>query len=167
MLYRVYQFDWGKNLAWSAFAIAAFGAAVGVSYLVEPVSLAPAPLLGLLVLALARVRGPIAWFFSSRVMIFLGEASYTLYMTHEVVRMYMFKVLGPNRFEHASLATRLGVIAIWITVIFGVMAFTFFLVETPAREVMRKIVGRRRKPVEQDPTSVHVPAEPAIAAPAV
>ncbi len=157
MLYRVYQFKWCENVAWSAVAIVAFGAAVAMTFFVEVPSLAPAPLLGLLVLALARVRGPIAWFFGSRVMIFLGEASYALYMTHEVTRMFMFKFLKPDKFAHAGMGTRVGVICVWFAVVFAIAIGTYLFVETPAREVMRKIVGRRRKPVEQVPTAVPLP----------
>ncbi len=157
MLYRVYQFKWCENVRWSVVAVVVFAATFAMTFYVPQLSLAPAPALGLLVLALARAKGPIASFFGSRPMVFLGEASYALYMTHEVTRMFMFKFLKPDKFEHASTVMRLGVTAAWFAIIFAVAIGTYLFVETPAREVMRKIVGRRRKPVEQNPTSIRVP----------
>lgn len=151
LLYRVYTRVSHNPLAWE---LVAWGmvAALLAYVLTWPAhlypSLAPAPLLAVLILALASAGGPISKGLSRPTMIFWGEVSYALYMTHDLVRMALNKLLNTGRFVDSSLSVRLAVLLVYAACIAAMAVLMYFIVERPARRWMRSVIGRG-KPVDE------------------
>lgn len=158
LLYRIYRSGWAERLAWHWVSAALVGGVVAFVWICPPaqgLSLYPAPLLAVLVLALARSRGGVSRLLSSRTMVFWGEASYALYMTHDIVRMVLGKLLPAAKFIDRSLAVRGGVTLAYAIAIAASAVATYLIVEKPARAWMRSLV---RSPRAKQPLSVEVPA---------
>ena len=94
-LYRLYANRWASHLPWSAIVTATVimaGAVILVLYwfgMWEARAIFSRSLMVFLVFALAYAREGLARLLSLPIMIFCGEASYSLYMTHDLVRMAM------------------------------------------------------------------------------
>lgn len=106
---------------------------------------AVAPALAFIVWATARGRGPMANWLASRTMVFWGQASYSVYMTHAIVIIILNKAINPEHWLHSPLAVRSGVVAVYILVIAATAAGSFLLVEKPSREWLRARLPSKRK----------------------
>jgi peptidoglycan/LPS O-acetylase OafA/YrhL len=151
LLYRIYRTGFGARWNWSWITVGLIAAVVATQALVPPQpirgSLYPAPLLALLILALARSTGRLTGFLGSRQMVFWGEASYALYMTHDVVRLALTKLLPVEKFAARGTVMAIAFIAIYAATIFGMAVGTYLLVERPARARMRSLIDpRHRRP---------------------
>lgn len=74
--------------------------------------------------------------------IILGEVSYSLYMTHAVVQKVLHATLPTERFEGASLLLRSIVLFVSLFSIAGAAIATYYLVERPGREALRRFALR-------------------------
>ena len=99
-----------------------------------------------LVLFLSRARGPFAAVLAWAPLVLLGEASYSLYMTHGVVDLVGQFALPMEDFAGSGLAVRTVVLLAYVVAIAGATAFMFVVVERPARRWLRNRL-RRRGPV--------------------
>jgi peptidoglycan/LPS O-acetylase OafA/YrhL len=108
------------------------------------------PLFGVLIFALAMSSGSLRRVMSAPVAVFMGEASYALYMTHFVVNIAGAKVLPLESFVGASAVVKMLVIVAYAVAVLGAAIATYLLVERPARRVLRALVLRRRSasPIE-------------------
>ncbi len=103
-----------------------------------------------LVLCLARARGPFAAALGSGWIVVLGEASYSLYMTHGIVDLAGQLSLPMADFASASLTVRAVVLLAYGAALGATTAFAYVMVEKPARRWLRaralggQPVGRRR-----------------------
>ena len=91
--------------------------------------------------ALARL-GPgchRAWL--TRPVVFLGEVSYSLYLSHTLAQKVLAKLLPATRFEAASPALKLAVVATYLAAIALACLGTYYVVERPSRRVLRKAAG--------------------------
>jgi peptidoglycan/LPS O-acetylase OafA/YrhL len=82
----------------------------------------------------------------SRPLLFLGEASYSLYMTHGLVLIFGEKLLPTARYAGAGLAMRLAVVAAYAGMFAAATLLTYFLVEDPARKHLWGLLARRGRP---------------------
>jgi peptidoglycan/LPS O-acetylase OafA/YrhL len=122
------------------------GLAIGLAILMlvypNPFGNALRPMLvacfGLVILALSYPHGTLSGFLSARVLLYLGEISYSLYLTHQIVQRILKVVLHPDRFAGLSATTRLIFFLIYITAIIGAAVALFHLVEEPCRSYLRK-----------------------------
>lgn len=155
LLYRFYQVTPWRPWVWQVIAylcVAGIAAYFAIWPATEFGSLAPAPLCAILVLALARANGPLAAGLASPFMLFWGEASYALYMTHDIWRLILNKLLPADRFADDALLIRLGVFFVYGVFIFGTAALTYLLLERPARRWMRHLLDRPSGPTQPKPT---------------
>jgi peptidoglycan/LPS O-acetylase OafA/YrhL len=91
---------------------------------------------GLLVLQLGTGRGP--WLFTNRVMLWMGERSYSFYLAHIWVLYEIDHALGGGE----SVATRLAIMAaIALPVTTAIAALSYKYVERPFLERKRKVVA--------------------------
>jgi peptidoglycan/LPS O-acetylase OafA/YrhL len=146
-LYRLYQNNFAHHLNWSGIALGLMVTIVALVYLMhnhDPV----APLVVLFVFALSRAQTGIAWVLSLPLSVFIGEVSYSLYMTHDVVRMALKKLIPVEPLIERHWSVRFGVMALYIVTILLVAIGTHWLVEIRGRRALRRMVNR------------HFPAEP-------
>lgn len=101
-----------------------------------------APLFGLLILAIAKAdRGPISMLLSLRAIVWGGEVSYCLYMTHGVVQPVINHLISPARIASHGIAERV-LLGVMIAVVIVVAAVaTYYVVEVPARKRMRQLAA--------------------------
>ncbi|WP_344681258.1 acyltransferase [Saccharopolyspora taberi] len=97
-----------------------------------------APALALVIWGIARTRGPLARLLSSRSMVFGGEASYALYMTHVVVITALSHLLPTADYTHEQLFIRIAVTGVYVASIAVVALLTYKYVERPARRWIRR-----------------------------
>jgi peptidoglycan/LPS O-acetylase OafA/YrhL len=82
----------------------------------------------------------------SKPLLFLGEVSYSLYMTHGLVLMLLQKLLPSARYVGAGLGVRLAVVVAYAAMFAAATLVTYYLVENPARKHLWKLLaGRRRR----------------------
>lgn len=90
------------------------------------------------VVVFARGSGPISRLLSAPLMVLLGEASFALYMTHQLFLRYLLLIFGeslPLKLIALLLATPVAVL-------------TFMLFERPGQKwVLRRLLGRKQSPV--------------------
>ena len=92
----------------------------------------------ILVFGLARSQGFIAAALGSRVLVYAGEVSFSLYMIHGILQK-IFKVALPvTQFAHSSQAIRLGILLVYITCLGVSSVLTYTYIEKPARQKVRR-----------------------------
>jgi peptidoglycan/LPS O-acetylase OafA/YrhL len=72
--------------------------------------------------------------------VFLGEVSYSLYMTHTLAQKFVYKLLPSSRFTDADIPTRLAVLATYSVLIAVSCLLTYFAIEKPCRVLLRRQV---------------------------
>jgi peptidoglycan/LPS O-acetylase OafA/YrhL len=86
----------------------------------------------LAILALSESSGTFGRLIGSRIALYWGRVSYSLYMTHNVT-LWILKALSPVRQEGAGILQ----FSIYIASISAVAIFTYHFVEEPCRKWMR------------------------------
>jgi peptidoglycan/LPS O-acetylase OafA/YrhL len=79
---------------------------------------------------------------AARPAIYLGEVSYSLYMTHTIAQKVVYRLLPASRFEAAELLTKLGVLAVYALTITFLCLGTYYCVEWPCRIFFKKLTRR-------------------------
>lgn len=98
----------------------------------------------ILIFALARLKDTCHSIWSIWPAVYLGEVSYSLYMTHTLAQKVVYKLLPAARFEDSGTATQIGVlVAYGLLVAFGCLA-SYYLVELPSRRLMKRWVTPTR-----------------------
>lgn len=110
------------------------------------------PLFALLIYGLAKQRGIFAWILGTPVFVFLGEISYSLYLTHSTV---WFTVEGFNRqhsfLRQGSMLNFLFCLALSL----GLAAALYKGIEQPYRRVLRCRFGNRVAAPSSDVVAVY------------
>jgi peptidoglycan/LPS O-acetylase OafA/YrhL len=91
-----------------------------------------------LILALSAAQGPIAALLASKVFVYLGEISYSLYLSHGIVQRVLKVVLPFDRFDASGWLIRIGVAAVYWIIILASAAALYHLVEKPGRDWCRR-----------------------------
>ncbi len=120
-----------------------------------------APLFAALTLGAAYSRGSLCRVLSTRAMLVGGALSYSLYVTHGVVILFMVKVLDPAAFVAAGVGTKVAVAAVWLAAVAIGAVLGYRLVELPARAALRRWAGHRLapdSPVQDSPRGDRRPA---------
>ena len=102
------------------------------------------PFLGLIVLACAASTGPVARFLGQRFVEWGGRISYSVYVTHFLVLIFMYNVLVSAGTADQALPVKIVLLAVVIAVVIGVGALSYYVVEEPARKYFRRREKRRR-----------------------
>lgn len=133
-----YGWDWAAGLSLIALVIALGFTNGGEGAL----PLATLPIIALIVLACAGATGPIGRVLGSRIMLWGGRVSYSVYMTHFIVLMVLGEILPPERFSGTGFLARAGVMICYYAVAIIVGASCYYAVEEPARKVIRNALAR-------------------------
>lgn len=94
-----------------------------------------------LILALVRVGPRASRLWTGRPALFLGEVSYSLYMTHTLAQKVLYRLLPAQRFESADGFTRAGVLVGYAALIAACCLLTYYLVERPCRRQFKKFAA--------------------------
>ncbi len=94
-------------------------------------------LIALFVLASGLAAGPLRRFLSSRVMVFLGKISYSLYLVHFAYIVVLLRALDLLGLDDATVPEALAVMAVSIVICCALAAAGFFAVERPARNYLK------------------------------
>ncbi|MGL6241562.1 acyltransferase family protein [Pseudomonas sp.] len=97
---------------------------------------------GILILALTHSKSPS--FLSSKSAIFLGEASYSLYILHFPLYLIFLSYIAPR-----IQTDKTSEFYIYITILVALSAFTYALIEKPCRSYIRAM-GSRNKIIISD-----------------
>ena len=104
--------------------------------------------IGLLILGLSRADGIVSRLFATRVCVFLGEISYSIYLIHGVV-LRMLKIAMPAaKFASASLPVRAGLLCADAAAVLLAAMLLHFAVERPARNWLRRKFARTNPKAE-------------------
>lgn len=141
LLWAALRHGFGRRWGWSLIAAVTFAGIIAVGTALEAAgynAIWVVPLLALLIVAVARGTGWLSRWLGSRHMVFFGQVSYALYMTHALCQLALTRVLPPDAYAGSGLLVRLGVVAAYTAVIMGVAVGVYKLVEIPSREWMRR-----------------------------
>jgi peptidoglycan/LPS O-acetylase OafA/YrhL len=141
---RLFLTGWGATLTrpWVSFALTSL--IVAGLLLLPVVGLAPGwvvLLFGPTILALALGTGHRGSWLALGPVVFIGDASYALYMVHAIVGDTAFGLAAPS-FASAPLTIRVGVVAIVLLAMLAVATAVFIGVERPTRRLVRSAVER-------------------------
>ena len=148
----IYQFGLGsRHHRWfDGVTLAALLAVIILPYLtpyVEPMILT---LFAVILLGLGTFHDRCLGLLRSRPLLYLGDISYSLYMTHTLVQKLYDGVLTRNELESAPIVLRLGIVLVAVAMIAGVALFSFYFIEEPSRRWLRdsapRLAGRRPTP---------------------
>lgn len=87
--------------------------------------------------------------------VFLGEVSYSLYMTHTLAQKLIVRLLPAKKFADASVPTKAGVLAVYAALILTLCLGCYYLLENPARQALKNLM-KRRAPATPTPAPVPV-----------
>ena len=88
------------------------------------------------ILGLAYSRGWLAQALSTPLADFGGRISYSLYMSHLLLKMVLVELLPAEGFVDAGLLVRLGFIAVYLALI-GPATALYLIIEEPFRKMLR------------------------------
>jgi peptidoglycan/LPS O-acetylase OafA/YrhL len=140
-LYRLHVRGAGSSLPWPILTPLAGVLSVAVAallWLLGTTLFWVSPLLAVFVYGVAQQRGTFTASLASAQMVFWGQVSYSLYMTHSLVRTVLRKALPFTHFVDASWVLRLGLLGLYAACFAGVAALTYMLIEEPVRHWMRR-----------------------------
>jgi peptidoglycan/LPS O-acetylase OafA/YrhL len=119
-----------------------------------------APLMAFFVFALAGASGPVRWLLSTRVMLFGGNISYSLYMVHFIVFIVVGKLLRWEPYENSPLEVRLALMAFYYLTCIVIAIACYYAVEEPARRAIQRAATRRKAKRSPDSPFSHTERQP-------
>lgn len=157
-LERAWALGFARGTRWDAIAIAALGAAAAFVVFDRPVAVVGS--FAVLVLALAHQSGPLARALAWRPIVFLGDASYAVYLMHWVVlRVLLYTRLAPIPLTNRE--TGWGTIAVDFVWVAAAAIAAHLAFDVPIRRRLRGLVARPAPPAPapRATTSTAAPAE--------
>jgi peptidoglycan/LPS O-acetylase OafA/YrhL len=98
-----------------------------------------------LILVLALNREAILKVWMAWPMVFLGEVSYSLYMTHTLAQRVLTRVLPSSQFENAPIPVKVLIILAYLGLVIMFCLAMYFTVEYPCRVWFKKILFRKKR----------------------
>jgi peptidoglycan/LPS O-acetylase OafA/YrhL len=141
LLYRLYVRGAGSSLPWPILTPLAGILVIVVAAVLEPLGTTlfwVSPLLALFVYGVSQQRGAFTMALAGPRMVFWGQVSYSVYMTHSIVRTVLRKFLQYQHFADSSILIRLGILGVYGLCFAGAAVLTYLYVEEPARHWLRK-----------------------------
>jgi peptidoglycan/LPS O-acetylase OafA/YrhL len=136
----------GVHWDWvSVLAMLALVGVLGITGGEGSIALITVPIIAIFVLGCAGSTGFMLKMLSSRLMMWGGRVSYSVYMTHFVVLMVLGELLSPDRFAGSPLIVRLAVVSVYLLTAVGVGAIGYHFVEEPARVWLTRLSTRKNQ----------------------
>lgn len=146
LLFAAFRSGTGKRLPWEWLVPAFAGAGLLAIMWNGAAAHWSVPCFALALYGLAFNRGWVARWLGSRVMVYLGEISYSMYMTHALVILVMGKLFSAAAFAALPLVVKLAVLAATLAAIVAVAGIMCAAVEQPARKVMQRLADPPTSP---------------------
>lgn len=131
---------WAGKVAFPLALLTIFAAAV-----LSPMAVGYAgavPLIAVLIYVLSCADKAL-FFVGGSVTRYMGQASYSIYMTHALSITVLHQVLHPHHYIASPLVVRVAVFAAYLIGIFLMGAASYHIVEEPARRFILRRLGRR------------------------
>lgn len=148
-LYLLWKQDWLRTLNWPLAApLVAVSAVILTTAVAHWSDIAPvvaAPLFAAAILAFAYSRDSVSAFLARRPVVYLGEASYSLYMTHAVSQAWLWNHFPSSDFTSDSRLERAALLAFYALAILAVSLVCYHVIEKPGRGLMRRMAEAPRK----------------------
>jgi peptidoglycan/LPS O-acetylase OafA/YrhL len=97
-----------------------------------------------LILGLSRADGIFSRLLATRVCVFLGEISYSIYLVHGIVQRLLKIILPAEKFAADSLPVRAGIVFAESAAVLLAATLLYFLIEHPARVWLRRKFAARQ-----------------------
>ncbi len=97
-----------------------------------------------LIVGLSQRQGLMVKFLNLSIMVWLGEISYSLYLTHGVVKRALKPLVDRLMVVEQPVTFRILLLILHLGLILGAAAALYYSVERPGREWLRKIYPKRR-----------------------
>jgi peptidoglycan/LPS O-acetylase OafA/YrhL len=94
---------------------------------------------GFLILGLSRTTGVISQLLAWTPIFFLGEISYSIYLTHAITQRVLKIALPVEKFAASSLPMRAGVAFFFFACLLGIALCVYYAVEKPTRKKLRQL----------------------------
>jgi peptidoglycan/LPS O-acetylase OafA/YrhL len=156
LICKLYRQEIGKNLPWDriiaflAILILFVGGITEVSFRISALYWVPL-LMVLVIFGLAYSPPKLTKILGSPVALFMGRASYSLYLTHMITVPVLRHITYSYEAAQADFLVRLMLIVAWVVVILLVAIVMYLIVEEPVRYklVARHTASARAKPVAE------------------
>jgi peptidoglycan/LPS O-acetylase OafA/YrhL len=103
-----------------------------------------------LIATLACAQNSCHFFWTARPAVFLGEVSYSLYMTHTLALRISDRLLPSARFAISSHFIKVGLLATDMGIVITLCLGCYYLIEKPCRDGLRHMLRERAsRPIEQ------------------
>jgi peptidoglycan/LPS O-acetylase OafA/YrhL len=113
------------------------------------------PIFGVLIFCLSHGSGVLIRVLSSKIMRYLGEVSYSLYLVHDIA-ITIFEKISPIRHIAATdITTRLAYMAAFIGLVLTISITVHELIEKPCR---KKLVDKAATPTANKPATTPAPS---------
>ena len=119
-----------------ALLVVALGCAANISKFKNDTAILLAVLI--LILGLSRADGIFSRLLATRVCVFLGEISYSIYLVHGIVQRLLKIILPEQHFTASSLPVRAGIVFADFAAVLLAAMLLYFLIEHPARVWLRR-----------------------------
>jgi len=104
--------------------------------------------IGVLILGLSGANGLVSRLLATRLAVFLGVISYSIYLSHGIVQRFLKIALPAAQFADAPLYVRAGIWLAYLATILLAAIALYYAVEHPARLWLRRRFARRERRVE-------------------
>lgn len=116
----------------------------------------------LMILLLGGLRLSCAKWWNWSPLVYVGEVSYSLYMTHTIVQKLVVEKLNADRFVDYSFAFRASILSAYTLMIAALTLFTYYCVENPCRKYLKSATTRRDRPAEVVESAPLVEVQPSV-----
>ena len=146
-LFILWRERWLARAPWTVLtpvlAAAAVAATVWVARTGEGAPIVAAPLYGLTIYGLAMQRDQLSGLLGRPLLVYAGEVSYALYMTHAVVQRFVWEYLPASEYVNDERFVRAAILFSYALMLIFAAIATYEFVERPARDAMRRMSERR------------------------
>lgn len=105
-----------------------------------------------LIVALARAGDRPRGYWITKPATYLGEVSYSLYMTHTLAQKVAYKLLPAASFAESHWGVKAGVLAAYAGLVAACCLGSYYLIERPARTWARRLIRPTTQPAPPVPT---------------
>ncbi len=91
------------------------------------------------ILSLASLRDNCYAYWRSRAAAFVGEVSYSLYMTHTIAQKLLYELAPASNFDSAGVVGKLMAVALYAFTITAATLLCFYIIEKPSRVWIRHL----------------------------